>query len=392
MNGMDPTERVVRTLEGKSVDRIPFMSAGFETKTANDVLGKPLLSQETMMHFPLNKYLMDKFGPMLTRPFVQPFAKIDMERRVKAQAEFGFDAAWMLYEDTFILERHNRMIFRIGAIFDFLPDGFGNLIHMYREPAFKTPEEFDAWPYWPDPDENAHRTYKFFKKMMAQYGDKICIIGMGPAYGMHESMNWVFGIDKAPRWIRKHPEIVKRYLDFTEQLIMKTSMAQLDAGVPVIMHGDDMAFKTGPFMSPKMIEELFGERYQRIVKAIHDRGAKVTLHSCGNNTLLFDHFIRWGYDGLHAYENTSNVDIYNEKRIHGDQITMIGGLGIDYLLTEDSKDQEVTDKVRELAKKLGPGGRYIMSPVHSLLNISLNKLKVAIDALREYGRYPINND
>ncbi len=387
---MNPTERIIRTLEGKEVDRIPFMSAGFETKTSNDVLGKPLLSQERMMYFPLNKYLIDRFGPALTNLFVRPAAKKDMERRVKAQAEFGFDAAWVLYEDTFIMERHNRIIFRVGAVFDFTPDGFGNLIHMYREPAFRTPEDFESWPHWPDPDEFAHRTYTFFKNMMAKYGEKICILGMGPAYGMHETMNWIFGIDRLPIWIRRHPEIIQRYLDLAEELIMKTNMAQLDAGVPVIMHGDDMAFKTGPFMNPKIIEELFGERYRRIIKAIHDRGAKVTLHSCGDNTLLFDTFINWGYDGLHAYENTSNVDIYNEKKTHGDKITMIGGLGIDYLLTENSKDQEVTDKVRELAKKLGPGGRYIMSPVHSLLNISIHKLKVAIDALHEYGRYPIN--
>ena len=89
----------------------------------------------------------------------------------------------------------------------------------------KTPEDFDSWPYWPDPDDFAHRTYTFFKKVVAKYGEKICIMGMGPAYGLHETMNWVFGMEKVPIWIRKRPEYVKRYLDFAEQLMMKTSMA-----------------------------------------------------------------------------------------------------------------------------------------------------------------------
>ena len=164
----------------------------------------------------------------------------------------------------------------------------------------------------------------------------------------------------------------------------------LEAGVPVILITDDLAYKTGPFLNPKMVEEVFGHRYKRIIKNIHDRGAKVIFHSCGDNTKLFDIFIGWGVDGLHAYENTSNVDIYNEKKIHGDKVTIIGGVGIDYLLTERSKDEEIVDKVKELIKKLGPGGRFMISPVHSEDSIPAHKLQVMLNAVKKYGSYPIN--
>ena len=139
-----------------------------------------------------------------------------------------------------------------------------------------------------------------------------------------------------------------------------------------------------------MIDAIFGERYRRIIKNVKDRGARFLLHSCGDNTLLFDLFISWGVDGLHAYESTSNVDIFNEKKIHGDQVTMLGNVGIDYLLTERSRDEEIVENVRELIQKLGPGGRYILGPTFSGNGIPAHKLQVMLEAVKEYGAYPIN--
>jgi len=46
--------------------------------------------------------------------------------------------------------------------------------------------------------------------------------------------------------------------------------------------------------------------------------------------------------------------------------------------------------VKELIARLGPGGRFIISPVHSLSTIPAHKLKVMIDAVHSYGHYPIS--
>ncbi|MEA3223125.1 MAG: uroporphyrinogen decarboxylase family protein, partial [Thermodesulfobacteriota bacterium] len=246
-----------------------------------------------------------------------------------------------------------------------------------------------AWPHWPRPDEVAHRSYRFFKKMMSRYGDKICLFGQASAYGIQESLLWTLGFERMPVWIRREKDLIQRFIDLAEELSMKTAMAMIDAGVKVILQSDDFAFKTGPLMNPKLIDKLFGPPYMRIIKAVHDRGAKYILHSCGDNTLLFDTFIKWGVDGLHAYENTSDVDIFNEKKIHGNQTAIIGGVGIDYLLTEHSQDEEVVEQVKTLIRGLGPGGRYIVAPAHSISSIPAHKMTVMIDAVHKYGKYPL---
>jgi uroporphyrinogen decarboxylase len=313
-----------------------------------------------------------------------------MEKRIRAQVELGFDSVWAILEGTFTVLDHATMVRFSGSVFNIQPDGYGNMTYMYRGPGFRSREDFEGWPHWPDVDDLAHRTYTFFRKMVSRYGHRACLFGQGPAYGIQESLLWAVGFEKMPVWIRREKDLVKRYIDINEEICLKTNMALLDAGVPVILQTDDFAFKSGPLMNPRLIDELFGAPYRRIIKAVHDRGGKYVLHSCGDNTLLIDTFISWGVDGLHAYENTSNVDIFREKKIHGDKVTIIGGVGVDYLLTDRSKDEEVVDEVKRLIRELGPGGRFIIAPVHSLSTIPAHKLRVMVDAVDRYGAYPIS--
>lgn len=386
---MNPIERTIRTLEGKPVDRVPVFCAGIEDRTFNEVLGKPLISTQASLENPVARFLLDRWGPELTRFLVQPNITHTMKKRIRAAVELGFDSTWGIYDETFTVLDSKTMARFSGSLYNLEPDGYGNLTYMYRCPGITSREEFEDWPYWPDIDAIAHRTYRFYRKMTARYGEKICIMGQGAAYGIQESLQWAIGFERMPVWIRKNRDLVDRYIAMNEELCMKSALAMLNAGVKVILQTDDFAFKSGPFMRPAQIDELFGTSYRRIIDAVHACGGKFVLHSCGDNTLLFDTFISWGVDGLHAYEPTSNVDIYSEKKIHGDKVTMIGGVGIDYLLTERSRDSEVRDEVKKLIRGLGPGGRFIIAPAHSISSIPAHKLKVMIDAAHEYGSYPI---
>jgi uroporphyrinogen decarboxylase len=387
---MHAIERTINALEGKPTDRVPCFCAMVEDRTFNEVLGKPLISQETLMNNPLSHFILDRLGKKLTKLVFQPEVNRALEKRIRAQVELGFDAVWAFLDETFVVLDSKTMARFTGSIFNLQPDGFGNMTYMYRGPGIKSREDFENWPYWPNADDVAHSSYKFFKKMVNKYGDRSCIIGEASAYGIQETILWALGFEKMPIWIRREKDLIKRFIERNEELCLKTNMALIDAGVRVIIQCDDFSFKSGPIMNPKLIDELFGQSYKRIIKAVHDRGAKYVLHSCGDNTLLFDAFISWGVDGLHAYEMTSNVDIFKEKKIHGEMVTIIGGVGVDYLLTDRSKDEEVVEEIRKLIKELGPGGRFIISPVHSLSSIPAHKLKVMVDAVNRYGNYPIS--
>lgn len=388
---MNPNERIIRTLEGKPVDRVPSWTPYIEERAIYDILDKkPFISSEKILRNKIYKFFFDRWGPQLTPIVNTPTENNIRIEGIKAAIKVGFDAFWMFYDETFVALNSIDVAHTAGGLFQIYPDGYGNVTYMYKKPGITTRAEFLDWPYRIDADTSAHNGYKFYKnKVMPKYADQICVCGNISSVGIQEGLLWAIGFENMARWIRKEPDLIQKHIDWAEELNLKNSMAVMDAGVKVVMIGDDLAYKTGPFMNPKLIDKLFGPSYTRIIKAIHDRGGKVIFHSCGDNTLLFGILIRWGVDGLHAYELTSDVDIYKEKEIHGDQVTIIGGIGVDYILTERSTDEEVVEDVKTQIKRLGPGGRFILAPVHGLPSVPGRKLMVMVDALRKYGSYPI---
>ena len=382
---MTPSERIVRTLEGKSVDRVPVMCAGMEDRTSQEVLGRPLIPPSFFIKNSVMNWFMDrgwKANNLLLRKVVQD----TYLSHIKAAVKLGFDATWVLSGcETFLID--SRTIGSInGMIYTLTEDAHGNADYMYKGPALTSRKAFEEWPHFEKPAEFAEKVFNFYKKVMKQYDGDICIIGQA-AFGIHESIVGAIGFDKAPLWVRKEKDLIKRFIDWIASIGLAGTMALMDAGVKVVMQGDDFAYKTGPTFNPKVVNELFGPHYTRLTKAVHDRGGKIVLHSCGDNTLLFDTFISWGFDGCHAYEPTSNVDIYKEKKLHGDKITIVGNVGVDYLLTNRSTDEEVVDEVKSLVAGLAPGGRFILAPAHSLNSIPAHKFKVMIEAAHEFGKY-----
>ena len=57
---MNSIERIICTFEGQPVDRIPTFCAGMEDRTYNDVLGKPLISQQFFFRNPFIVFLLDR--------------------------------------------------------------------------------------------------------------------------------------------------------------------------------------------------------------------------------------------------------------------------------------------------------------------------------------------
>ncbi len=381
---MNPTERILTVLEGKELDRVQTFCASVENWTAQQVLGIPLISQTTALTNPLARLIFDKWGKKLKRKVTDPLLNRDFLKRIETAVELGFDSTWGAYDPTVVLWDSKKIARSTGSFYKLIEDGHGNLDYMYEGPAITTPEDFDEWQHFPDADETAHNVYKFFKKAYAKYGDKICIIAQSNT-GIQESTIWALGFTNFIKYLKTKPDFIRRFTEMHEELIMKTNMAMLDAGAKIIIDCDDLAAKTGPLLNPKQTDALYGDSYKRITKAVHDRGGKVLLHSCGDNTRLFDTIIKWGFDGGHAFENTSNVNIKLEKEIHGDVFTIMGGIGVDYLLTDRSEAHEVVEAVKDLIQTCAPGGRFLIGPVHSHSDMSIEKIKLMIDAVKEYG-------
>jgi len=385
---MNPTERIFAAIDGREIDRIPTFCADLDDWQLQQLFGRPLIPPKLLFKNPLTNPLFDRWGPKLKKILVDPFVESSLLTRIKGAVEMGFDSTWSTFQGTIMIWDSNTLAKTIGAFLDWIDDGHGNMSYMYKGPAVSTPEAYDAWPYHQDIDELAHWAYTYFDTAQKKYGDDICIMG-DVASGNFEMLVQMVGFEAMAVGLRRNRAFIRKLIDYNTEYIMKTHTAAMDAGIKVILKADDMAYKTGPMLNPKLFDELFGDCYTRLCDHVHGRGGRVLIHSCGDNTKLFDLFIKWGFDGGHAFENTSNVDIEYEKKAHGDRFTIIGGVGIDYALTERSTPDEVRDEVRRLMKTCGPGGRFIIGPAHNHPDVDMEKIRIMLETVWEEGTYPI---
>jgi hypothetical protein len=216
---MDPIERTLRTLDGKSADRVPTFCAMVEDSTFNEVLGRPLISQERLIANPAARYVLDRWGTRLTGVVFQPELNRALEKRIRAQVELGFDALWAIHDETFIVLDHRTMARYSGSIFNLQPDGYGNMTYMYRGPATGAGRNFEAWPHWPGHDDLAHSTLPVLPQDGLPHGHRACLFGRGPVptgYRSHCSGPWASTRCPCGSGGRRGPG--EALLDLTEEL------------------------------------------------------------------------------------------------------------------------------------------------------------------------------
>ncbi len=385
---MDPTERVIAAIDGKETDRVATFSYYLDYGPVQQVIGKSMIGKSIFMMNPVTGFILDRWGKRLSGMMLYPLLDVMMGQNVEAAVSLKFDSVVGLFERMLMLWDGKTMARVTGSFYDIVDDGHGNSWYMYRGPAFKTKADYEAWPHFPDLDDLAQATYKFFTKIVRKYGDKICILGQA-AFGIHETMLWSFGFERMPVFIRREPEMIRRFTAYLEALVMKTNMAMMDAGVRVIFDGDDMAFKTGPMMNPKVADELFGPSYRRITKAVHDRGGGYCFTPAAITRRCS---IVSSSGALTAGTPTRILPTWTSttrKKVHGDRFTIVGGVGVDYLLTRRSTPEEVADETKKLIKACGPGGRFLIGPVHDHPDMDMEKVKVMLETVWEHGKYPI---
>ncbi|WP_428938262.1 uroporphyrinogen decarboxylase family protein [Fontivita pretiosa] len=107
---------------------------------------------------------------------------------------------------------------------------------------------------------------------------------------------------------------------------------------------DDLAYKQGPFASPKFFEKEYWPGLKRVCDAAHERGLYVMFHTDGDLTLLIDGLVGAGIDILNPLEKVP----FHIKQIHQrhPRLVLSGGIDVSHLLPY-GKPAEIIDAVHK---------------------------------------------
>lgn len=153
------------------------------------------------------------------------------------------------------------------------------------------------------------------------------------------------GIEQFSYYLADCPGIIDELLERNTQTA-EGWIAHLpeDHGVEAVFLADDIAFKTGPFMSPAWLGEHYFPRLARVIAAWHGRGAKVLFHSDGCLMPVLDQLIKCAIDGLNPIEVGAGMDV-GEIHRRFPKLWMAGGIDLSQVLARGTP-QQVAETVR----------------------------------------------
>jgi len=187
-------------------------------------------------------------------------------------------------------------------------------------------------------------------KMAAQFGHTHSVLGWieGP---MAEYAD-LRGLERTLLDLVDEPEM---FIEAAEILVEKAicfARAQSKAGADMIGIGDAAA----SVISPQMYSRLVLPLEQRLISAIHDTGAAVKLHICGNIINIVEHMAKTGADIIDV---DWMVPLDEARRLVGPDLSLCGNFDPSAILLQGTA-QDVADAAKECIE-LG-GGKFILMP------------------------------
>lgn len=395
---MNAKERIITTLNHEEPDKVPSFELSIDNLKICEYFGEEYVFQGLQKSFKDTYEIsggdVEKMtSTILMATETRSYLKNTLKRHTELYRKIGIDLALVPFTGYILFPKkcyQSYFIDELGRIFDLKKNPSDQMdIAYYREGAFSTLEDYEAFkPYAPD-DSRREKYFKQMKKTEEGYRGEIYLIPS--LWGIFESTWQAFGFPNFARLLMQKEKIKKIFDDrgkFALELV-KTFMDWGEDGVILIY--DDLGYKSKLLISPKQLRDFVVPWIRKICETAHKRGVKIILHSCGEVFHIFDDLVKAGIDAIHPIEPTTSnpeYDIFKLHQKYGKELTFIGNVSPQDLA--DKEPEYIKQYTEKLIKNLAPGGGYILSSGHSINpSVKLENFLAMRETLKKYGTYPI---
>jgi uroporphyrinogen decarboxylase len=345
---MNSYERVIAALERRQPDRVPYMESVIDERLMQALV-------PGCDYFQFNEWLgMDSVGQNRSSWSRDNVEYIDREKG--------------LFRDKW------------GVIRAFGPESTPAPV----EGPIKRPEDLKT--YRP-PDPEAPDVLGSIPEIVARFKGRKVITALGRDAFFNPA--FLRGMANFLTDMIENPTLVHELIEVTLSHDIRAMQRVIQAGVDVIIFGDDYADKNATLMSPRHFKEFILPGLKRCVEAAHAAGAYVIKHTDGNIMPIIDMIIDTGIDGLNPIEPAAGMDIGLLKQRYGHRVALIGNIDCGYLLSQ-APAEEVRRVTRETIRAAAPGGGYCLSSSNSIhSSVKPENFMAMIETWRECRDYPV---
>ncbi|MGB6680566.1 MAG: uroporphyrinogen decarboxylase family protein [Candidatus Bathyarchaeia archaeon] len=302
----------------------------------------------------------------------------------EASMKFDFDSLmvndWHLYPEGFKPQfiDENSYADHLGKIYRIKKDVKTTY---WVDGKIKSPEDLDNFEF-PNPEEI---NFDMVEETIKQADNEYPVVAM-----CHSVVTGPFemrgGIDKLVIDIYREPRFAKSLIEKVFNYQIKIVKRFIEAGVDIIVEGDDLADSKGPIFSPKILKEFFFPYIEKFIQECDSHKIPVMKHSDGNLSPIMNDLIDLGIDGLHPIE-PSVMDLAQVKQQYDNKIFLRGNVDCVHVLPYGS-ESEVRQDVRRCISAAAEGGGFILSDSNSLhSNVKTENIQIMVDEARKYGKY-----
>lgn len=186
--------------------------------------------------------------------------------------------------------------------------------------------------------------------------------------------------------------LMDRYLEY-RLAVAERALQEIGDNVDIVMvTSDDLAGTDSLLISPAIYRALIKPRQQRTFDFFRARtGAKLYYHTDGAMVPLLPDLIELGVEAFNPVQ-VSAAEMGDTRRLKlefGDKLTFWGAIDTHRALPYGSP-AEVREEVRRRIGDLGPGGGYVVCPVHNIQpEVPPENIVAMYDSAYELGRYPL---
>ena len=257
-----------------------------------------------------------------------------------------------------------------------------------------TVEEVEDYP-WPDMDDPTRVAHVAAESARLAAEDRYAIMATPWLLFPLERAFAMQGMDTFLMNLALRPDFAEALLWKIQErckVLMGHLLAALGDNVDIIKIGDDLGTQESLMMSPTMYRGILKPIHADYIRFIRERtNAKVFFHTDGDVFPLIDDFVEMGIDILNPIQTSAGKmsDLEELKTRWGDRLTFCGAVDTHRILPTGTPD-EVRAEVRRVIEILGPGGGYMISSVHTVMDdVPAENILAMVDAVEEYGTYPI---
>lgn len=203
--------------------------------------------------------------------------------------------------------------------------------------------------------------------------------GNGPC-GFFGSLRNLFGVTNLLYAYYDYPELIKDILSFlTDFWISLFAEVLSEVDVDYAKLWEDMAFKNGPLISPKLAREFMLPCYKKLTSFLRDQGVSIILlDSDGDCRALFPIWMEGGITGIYPNEVQAGMDIIQIRKTYP-HLQLLGGLDKRSIASSKGEiDLELNSKVPFMLKHGGyiPFADHLIPPDVSWENFKYYREKL----------------